>query len=97
MKRFLFSLLIIFVTKSFSQTVKVVDFDTRLPIENVMIYDESKKVVNHTNKEGIVSISEYQESDILSFSHIGYIELEILKKELQSINYEVLLHKKSQQ
>lgn len=97
MKRFLFSLLIIFVTKSFSQTVKVVDFDTRLPIENVMIYDESKKVVNHTNKEGIVSISEYQESDILSFSHIGYIELEILKKELQSINYEVLLHKKSLQ
>lgn len=97
MKRILLLLLIISPLKSFSQTVKIVDFESENPIENVMIYDENKLIINHTNKEGNAPIYEYQESDILSFNHIGYVEIEILKKDLKSINYIVKLHKKSLQ
>ncbi|MDP3352173.1 MAG: TonB-dependent receptor [Flavobacteriaceae bacterium] len=97
MKRILFLLLIIFAFKGQSQTVKIIDFDTEIPIENVTIYNETKIIINHTNKEGKANLSEYQESDILSFNHIGYVEIEVLKKDLKSINYIVKLHKKSLQ
>jgi len=97
MKRILFLLLIISTVNAFTQTVKVIDFDTETPIENVMIYNENKLKINHTNKEGMANLSEYQESDILSFNHIGYVEIEVLKKDLKLINYIVKLHKKSLQ
>jgi hemoglobin/transferrin/lactoferrin receptor protein len=97
MKRILFLLMIILASKGQSQTVKVIDFDTELPIENVTIYNETKIIINHTNKEGKADLSEYKESDILSFNHIGYVEIEVLKKDLKSINYLVKLHKKSLQ
>lgn len=97
MKRILFLLLIISALNTYSQTVKVIDFDTELPIENVMIYNENKLKLNHTNKDGIANISEYHESEILSFNHINYVEIEVLKKDLKLINYIVKLHKKSLQ
>ncbi|MDP2089283.1 MAG: TonB-dependent receptor [Flavobacteriaceae bacterium] len=94
MKQILFLLLIIFNAKSFSQIIKVVDFDTEIPVENVMIYNENRTIINHTNKEGKANLAEYQETDILSFNHIGFVELEILKKDLKSIDYIVKLYKK---
>lgn len=97
MKRILLLLLIITTFNAHAQTVKVIDFDTETPIENVMIYNENKLKLNHTNKDGIANISEYQESDILSFNHIGYVEIEVLKKDLKLINHIVRLHKKSLQ
>ncbi|MDO9261850.1 MAG: TonB-dependent receptor [Flavobacteriaceae bacterium] len=97
MQRIILLLLIIFNLKSFSQTVKVVDFDTEIPLENVVIYNENKTIISHTNKEGKVNITEYLETAILSFNHIGYVEFEILKKDLKQVHYVVKLHKKSLQ
>lgn len=97
MNRLLFLFLLLFGVKSFSQTVKIIDAETDLPIENVVIYNENKKIINHTNKEGKANLAEYQDNEIISFNHIGYIELELLKKDLKTINYIVKLHKRSQQ
>lgn len=97
MKQLLLLFLLIFNLKSISQTVKVVDYESGNPIENVVIYNEKKTIINHTNKEGKASLAEYQGTDILSFNHLGYVEMEVLKKDLQSINYIVKLYKKSLQ
>lgn len=90
---FFFSFIVI---QTFAQTVKVVDFESELPIENVMIYNENKKVLNHTNKEGKAPLYEYAENEIISFNHLGYVELEVLKRDLKEINFIVKLYKKSQ-
>lgn len=82
--------------QAFSQTVKVVDFESESPIENVIIYSENKKIINHTKKDGTAPLSEYNDNEILSFNHLGYVEMEILKRDLKGINYIVKLYKKSQ-
>lgn len=82
--------------QAFTQTVKVIDFESELPIENVMVYNENKKIVNHTNKDGKVQLFEYGDDEIISFNHIGFVELEMLKRDLKKVNYVVKLYKKSQ-
>ena len=79
-----------------AQQVTVLDRDTNFPIENVTIYNETNQKVLHTNKKGIVNLSVFSESDIISFNHLSYIEFEILKRELADINYTVYLTRKSE-
>ena len=97
MNKIILLLFVFTIFKGFSQTVKVIDFDTEAPIENVTIYNETKTKINHTNKDGIAPLYEYQDTDILSFNHLAYIEVDVLKKDLKLINYIVKLQKKSLQ
>ena len=97
MRYFLIIVLLLLTITVNSQQVKVLERDSNFPIENVTIYNDTKDKVVYTNKNGIADLSEFSDSDILAFNHLSYIEFEILKRELQHINYVIRLIKKSEQ
>jgi len=80
-----------------SQQVKVLDRGSNFPIEGVTIYDDANNSVVHTNKYGIADLSDFKDSDIISFNHLSYFEYEILKRELGVIEFVVHLSKKAEQ
>ena len=90
-------LLLLFSISTFAQQVKVVDRNSNLPIQGVTIYDDSNNTVVSTNKFGIADLSEFKDSDVISFNHLSYYEFEILKRELAVIEFVVYLNKKAEQ
>ncbi|WP_372793480.1 TonB-dependent receptor plug domain-containing protein [Lutibacter sp.] len=96
--RVLYIVFLFFITVSAtSQQVKVLDRDSDFPIENVTIYNDANNKIVYTNKKGIADLTAFLNSDIISFNHLGYIEYEILKKELGIIEFVVYLSKNSEQ
>ena len=92
-----FTLLVIIITFTLqAQNIKVLEYGTDFPIENVTIYNDSNNTIVYTNKNGIADLSSFKENDIISFQHIGFIEYEILKKELTVIEFVVYLSKNAQ-
>ncbi len=90
-------LLTFFVNTLHSQKVKVLEYGTNFPIENVTIYNDSKRDVVYSNKNGIADLSDFKEFDIISFNHLSYVEYEILKKELAVVEFVIYLIKKAEQ
>ena len=80
-----------------AQKVKVLERGTNFPIENVTIYNDVNNTIVYTNKKGVADLSEFKNSDIISFNHLSFIEFEILKRELGVIEFVVHLSKKAEQ
>jgi len=96
--RFLYIIFLFFITISVkAQQVKVLEHGSNFPIENVTIYNDANTKRVYTNKHGIADVSSFNDSDIISFNHLSYIEYEILKKELGIIEFIVYLSKNSEQ
>jgi hemoglobin/transferrin/lactoferrin receptor protein len=89
-----FILLISFSIKA--QQVKVLELGVGFPIENVTIYNDTQETIVYTDKKGIADLSEFKDSDVISFNHISYYEFEILKRELGVIEFVVHLAKKAE-
>ncbi|RXP64434.1 TonB-dependent receptor [Lutibacter sp. HS1-25] len=95
--RILFLFLLFIVTLSVkAQKVRLLERGSGFPIENVTIYNETKGIIVYTDKKGIANLSLFNDSDIISFNHIGFYEYEILKRELSVIEYVVYLNKKAE-
>ncbi len=92
---FLFFLLIAQVT--IAQQLRVLDKETRRPINNVNVFSESHDFNSHTNKEGIIDISSVKANEILIFSHISYALVSVKKSELEKRKYVLYLTKESEQ
>ena len=93
-----FTFLSLFIFTVFhSQTVKVVDANSSLPIEGVTIANDTNKIHVSTNKNGKADISIFKDAEVLYFNHLGFFDYEILKRELATIEYVVYLNKKSEQ
>ncbi|NEW79678.1 MAG: TonB-dependent receptor [Gelidibacter sp.] len=96
--RFSLILLLFLITLSAkSQQVKVFDRETNFPINNVTIYNDNRDLVVYTNKYGIANLSIFKESDVLSFNHLSFIEYEILKRDLDVIDFVVYLSNRAEQ
>jgi hemoglobin/transferrin/lactoferrin receptor protein len=80
-----------------AQLVKVLERGSNFPIENVIIYNDVNNNVVHTNKKGIADLSSFNNTDIIFFNHLSYVEYEILKRELEVIEFVVYLGKKAEQ
>jgi len=80
-----------------AQKVKVLEFGTNFPVENVAIVNDDNSKMVYTNKKGIADLSKFTSTDIISFNHLAYIEYDVLKKDLNALKYKVHLHKKSEQ
>ena len=91
----LFLFLITFSAKS--QLVKVLDRETNFPINNVTIYNDNRDLVVYTNKHGIADLSVFKPSDVISFNHLSFIEYEILKRDLDVIDFVVYLSNRAEQ
>ena len=68
---------------SYAQKCVVVDKDTEFPIKNVMISNEAgtKSVVSDRN--GIFDLAVFDEMDLLTFTHVSYVEFELIKKQIK--------------
>jgi len=80
MKRFILFFIYLTVYSSVAQTITILDADTKFAISNVAVFneDQSKRVVS--DKYGKVNISDFAVNDILTFTHIAYVEYELLKR-----------------
>ncbi len=97
MKLYFTFLSFFFVGLSHSQIVKVVDRNSNLPIEGVIIANDVNSVHISTNKNGKVDLSVFNDAEVLYFNHLGFYEFEILKRELGILEFVVPLNKKSEQ
>ncbi|MCF6347620.1 MAG: TonB-dependent receptor [Flavobacteriaceae bacterium] len=80
MKRFFILIIFLTVYTSVAQSITILDIDSKFPIVNVVVFneDKSKRVVS--DKDGVVNISDFLVNDILTFSHVAYVEFELLKR-----------------
>jgi len=96
MNRIFFTFLLsIFFYHLSAQQVLVLDKSTHLPIANVIIFNDQKTIKVETNKNGKADLSAFAKLDIITFSHLAYVELEVLKRQLKSVNFKVYLRDKS--
>ena len=63
-----------------SQKITVQDKETTFPIYNVTVYNEDKSIHVISDKKGIIDISAFAVSDVLTFTHVAYVEYELLKR-----------------
>ncbi|MCF6180615.1 TonB-dependent receptor [Lutibacter sp.] len=96
MNKFLFFILIFSISAK-AQKVKVLEFGTKFPIENVAIFNDDNSKLIYTNKKGIADLSKFTPKDVISFNHLSFIEYDILKRDLKVLDYTVYLHKKAEE
>jgi hemoglobin/transferrin/lactoferrin receptor protein len=94
--RFITFFIFLFCANFYAQEITVLDYELNLPISNCTIYNESKLKVVHTDKNGKGDISIFKENEILSFNHISFVEIEVLKRELKEGKSTVFLHRKAE-
>lgn len=92
---FIFSFISVFQLQG--QIIQVLEANTMLPVDKVLIYNESKSHFVFTDKHGKADISDFVERDILSFKHISFIEKDILKEEIANQNNKIYLEDASEQ
>ena len=95
MKRILLFFTLIFYFSSTAQTITVLDEETKFPIANVAVFNEDKTKREVSDKNGKVDLSIFKFNDILSFTHVGFVEFEVLKRHIKID--EVYLRSTSQQ
>ena len=81
---------------SYAQNCVVVDKDSEFPIPNVQVRNEdnSKSVVS--DKNGILDLSDFKDMELLTFTHVSYVEFELLKKQIRKNFTTVYLQFKSE-
>lgn len=81
---------------SYGQVCTVLDMDSHFPISGVTITNEdnSKRVI--TDSKGNADLSRFQNLDILSISHVSYVEIEVLKRNIFQNGHIIYLKNKAE-
>lgn len=80
MKKVFLLLFLLSVYTIFAQKITVQDNETTFPLQNVMVFNEDRSIQAISDKNGIVDISDFAVNDILTFTHVAYVEYELLKR-----------------
>lgn len=97
MKHRITVLFLLFVTTIFSQTVTVIDAETGKPVEAVAIFNKNKTTSAVSDELGKVDVSDFKESEVLTFTHVSYAVYQEKKSVIKRNNYHVYLSKNSEQ
>ncbi len=81
---------------SYAQNCTVLDKDSQFPVSNVSISNEDNSLRVISDKNGIFDLSDFSMMDILTITHISYVELEVLKKEIIDNNKTLYILNKSE-
>lgn len=81
---------------SFAQNCVVFDKDSQFPISSVSISNEDNSLRVISDKNGIVDLSRFSMMDILTITHVSYVELELLKKQIIDNDKKIYLLNKSE-
>ncbi len=84
MKRFFAVIAYFIVYTSTAQTIIVLDEESEFPIVNVAVVNEDNSKHKVSDKNGKIDLSDFEDNEILSFTHVTYIEYEVLKRKLTS-------------
>ena len=82
MKPLLYFFILTFSKVALSQNIVVLDSITGAPIDNVNVFSE--KFGTTSNKSGQIDLDSFGTYDTLSFSHISYNVISIIKSKLNS-------------
>lgn len=95
--RHLYLVLFVFVWQVASaQNCILLDKDTKMPIQNVHVTNDDGSKRGITNEQGKVDLSIFSELELLSFSHVSYVELDLIKKQIYKDNIVIFLQFKSE-
>jgi len=76
-----------------AQNIKTVDYETRVPVSGVAVYNPAKNIFLHTDKKGIVNLRVFRPEDTVYFAHPDYETLRITKAEIIANRYRVELYR----
>ena len=97
MKKTLLFCIVLFVgSLTIAQKITILDKESELPVSNVAVINENgvKRVVSDSN--GVIDLSIFSANEILTFTHVAYVEFEALKRQLVKARF-VYLQSKSEQ
>jgi hemoglobin/transferrin/lactoferrin receptor protein len=81
---------------SYAQNCVVVDKDSEFPIPNVQVTNEDNSKTVVSDRNGILNLSDFSEMELLTFTHITYVEFELLKKQIRKNFTTIYLQYKSE-
>ena len=96
MRKFLLAAFLFSVQFVFAQICTVQDKDSHFPISGVAITNEDNSTRVITDKNGIADLSPFSDMDILTFTHVSYVEVEVLKKNFLKGNRVLYMQNKSE-
>ena len=81
---------------SYAQKCVIIDKDSKFPIPNVQVSneDQSKSVISDRN--GIVDLAVFGDLELLAITHVSYVELELIKKQIKRNFTNIFLQFKSE-
>lgn len=86
-KFFLFLFLVFGSSLGFSQTIKVLNKETKQGVDHVFIYNKSQTITAVSDSTGKVNISDFSKKDTLYFTHQGYKTFAIQKINIANTIY----------
>jgi len=97
MKKYLLTVLmtLLYLSSAFSQTVTVVDEETREPLAGVNIFTEDRSVTGVTDSKGQASIKQFQNTRTVIFSYVGYQNVQLSYDEIVDQGLTVSMARKS--
>ncbi len=97
MRKIGFIIIFLMTISALAQEVKVLDRETRRPINNVTVFNEAETFSSFTKSDGKVDISAIKDDEILIFSHISYALKQFTKSDLRKKKFTIYLTKGSEQ
>ncbi len=86
-----FILFFINILTSQAQVIQVVDYENKVPLENVSVYNAKKEIYLHTDKKGQINLHVFHLKDTIYFAHPDYEILRITKQNIIQNKYRVEL------
>jgi hemoglobin/transferrin/lactoferrin receptor protein len=79
-----------------AQNCLIFDKDTEDPIQNVLVTNEDNSKSAISDKNGKVNLRIFSQMELLTFSHVSYVEFELIKKQIYKNNIIIFLQFKSE-
>jgi len=95
--RYIYLVLFLFVWQITSaQNCIIFDKDTENPIQYVQVTNEDNSKSAISDKNGKVDLGIFSQMELLTFSHVSYVEFELIKKQIYKNNIVIFLQFKSE-
>jgi len=96
MRHIFLILFLFFLQFTSAQNCLIFDKDTEDPIQNVQVTNEDKSKSAISDQNGKVDLGIFSQMELLTFTHVSYVEFELLKKQIYKNNIVIFLQFKSE-
>jgi len=90
--RYVSLILFLFISQfTYAQNCIILDKDSEDPIQNVQVTNEDKSKIAISDENGKVDLGIFTQMEVLTFTHVSYVEFELLKKQIYKNNIIIFL------